>query len=112
MIKLKENILPISVILLLIFYGVGLVNVLIGNESIMRLSYLNLIISTLVLFTNHKSWNARIILNLTFTVKSVIAMSLSPYASEPVFFLRFKSRQELMLSKANIEKNPSTVKPL
>ncbi len=64
MIKLKENILPISVILLLIFYGVGLVNVLIGNESIMRLSYLNLIISTLVLFTNHKSWNARIILNL------------------------------------------------
>ena len=64
MIKLKENILPISVILLLIFYGVGLVNVLIGNDSIMRLSYLNLIISTLVLFANHKSWNGRILFNL------------------------------------------------
>lgn len=64
MIKLKENILPISVILLLIFYGVGLVNVLIGNDSIMRLSYLNIIISTLVLFANHKSWNARILFNL------------------------------------------------
>ena len=64
MIKLKENILPISVILLLIFYGVGLVNVLMGNDSIMRLSYLNLIISTLVLFANHKAWNARILFNL------------------------------------------------
>ena len=55
MIKVKNNILVISIILLLIFYGVGLVNVLIGNgEAVMRLSYVNLIISTLVLFLNHQ----------------------------------------------------------
>lgn len=64
MTKIKNNTLTISIILLLIFYGVGLINVLNGNESIMRLSYVNLIISTLVLFANHKSWNTRIIFSL------------------------------------------------
>ena len=65
--KLKERKALISVLLLVIFYGVGLTNVLLGNgESIMRLSYMNLIISSVILFINHKIWYS------DFAVKIII----------------------------------------
>ncbi len=56
---LKKYQLPISLVLLLIFYSVGLAGMLFSEnpQQFAKLSWLNLIISATVLFFNHKKWS-------------------------------------------------------
>jgi putative membrane protein len=58
----------LSIALLIIFYGVGLVGILGAQDpiSFARLSWLNLIISGGVLFVNHEEWSPKISLAVLF----------------------------------------------
>lgn len=63
---LKKYKLETSLLLLLIFYGVGLVGILYSEDSdaFSKLSWLNLLISGLVLFLNHENWSDKLLLSL------------------------------------------------
>lgn len=66
LLMLKKYKLETSLLLLLIFYGVGLVGILYSEHSdaFSKLSWLNLLISGIVLFLNHKNWSKKLLLSL------------------------------------------------
>ncbi|CAG5086522.1 carotenoid biosynthesis protein [Parvicella tangerina] len=61
----------ISLLLLVIFYGVGLTGMLVSDnpQQFAQLSWLNLIISAVVLFANHENWK-------TITVLGIAAVAI------------------------------------
>lgn len=63
---LKKYQLQISVLLLLVFYGIGLGGMLLSDDAKLfaSLSWLNLLVSGLVLFFNHKKWTVNLVFSL------------------------------------------------